>query len=257
MSYTYAIISGIVQGITEFLPVSSSGHLVILHHYFGYQHPHLSFNLFLHAGTLLAVFVYFWQDIINMVRKEHKLLQAVIIGSLPTALIGYFFRGIFESLFANIKIVGIMLFVTALFLFLADIAGNRQKGISTKSPGWIQAIIIGIVQGISIIPGISRSGSTISSAMLLKIDKAMAIKFSFLLSIPAITGAFFFRLLSLESDIAYLPEMALGSVIAFLFGLGSIYLLVKVVIKGRLRFFAFYCMFMGLVAIIKGLGVGW
>jgi undecaprenyl-diphosphatase len=257
MSYTYAIISGIVQGITEFLPVSSSGHLVILHHYFGYQHPHLLFNLFLHAGTLLAVFVYFWQDIINMVRKEHKLLQAVIIGSLPTALIGYFFRGILESLFANIKIVGIMLFVTALFLFLADIAGNRQKGISTQSPGWIQAIIIGIVQGISIIPGISRSGSTISSAMLLKIDKAMAIKFSFLLSIPAITGAFFFRLLNLESDIAYLPEMALGAMIAFLFGLGSIYLLVKVVIKGRLRFFAFYCMFMGLAAIIKGLGVGW
>jgi undecaprenyl-diphosphatase len=257
MSYTYAIISGIVQGITEFLPVSSSGHLVILHHYFGYQHPHLLFNLFLHAGTLLAVFVYFWQDIVNMVRKEHKLLQAVVIGSLPTALIGYFFGGILESLFANIKIVGIMLFVTALFLFLADIAGNREKGRSTQSPGWIQAIIIGIVQGISIIPGISRSGSTISSAMLLKIDKAMAIKFSFLLSIPAITGAFFFRLLSLESDIAYLPEMALGAMVAFLFGLGSIYLLVKAVINGRLRFFAFYCMLMGLVAIIKGLGVGW
>lgn len=257
MSYTYAIISGIVQGITEFLPVSSSGHLVILHHYFGYQQPLLLFNLFLHAGTLLAVFVYFWHDIINIVRKEHKLLLAVMIGSLPTALIGYFFSGIHESLFANIKIVGIMLLVTALFLFLADIAGNRQKGISSKNPGWIKAIIIGIVQGISIIPGISRSGSTISSAMLLKIDKAMAVKFSFLLSIPAIIGAFFFRLLSLESDIAYLPEMAFGALIAFLFGLGSIYLLIKAVIKGRLRFFAFYCVLMGLAAIIKGLGVGW
>ena len=192
MSYAQAIISGIVQGITEFLPVSSSGHLVILHNYFGYKEPQLLYNIFLHTGTLFAVVVYFWKDIINVIAKEHRLLLAVIIASIPTAFIGYFFKDIFESLFANIIIVGIMLYITAALLFLADIAGKRQASMAvTKTPGIFKSIIIGIVQGISIIPGISRSGATISSGMLLRIDKEMAVKFSFLLSIPAILGALF------------------------------------------------------------------
>jgi undecaprenyl-diphosphatase len=252
MSYIHAIISGVVQGITEFLPISSSGHLVILNHYFGYNHPHLMFNLFLHAGTLLAVFIYFWQDIILCIRKEHRFLRAIIIGSIPTALIGYFFKDILESLFANIILVGIMLFVTALFLFLADNAGKRQRNIKIQSPGWIKAIIIGIVQGISIIPGISRSGSTISSAILLDIDKATAVRFSFLLSIPAVLGAFLLKLSTVKSEMQFMPEMAVGTLFAFLFGLGSIYLLVKIVVKDRLKIFAFYCLAMGVLAIAKG-----
>jgi undecaprenyl-diphosphatase len=252
MSYTYAIISGIVQGITEFLPVSSSGHLVILHNFFGYKEPHLLFNLFLHAGTLLAVVVYFWHDIVTVIKKDHRLLQAIIVGSVPTALIGFFFNDAFESLFANIGIVGIMLFVTALFLFIADRVGRYSNDARAQAPGWFKALIIGFVQGVSIIPGISRSGSTISSAMMLKIDKAMAVRFSFLLAIPAILGAFILKLLSLETNIVYLPQMMLGLITAFMFGLGSIYVVIKAVARGRLKGFAFYCLFMGLMAIIKG-----
>lgn len=253
MSYAQAIISGIVQGITEFLPVSSSGHLVILHNYFGYKEPQLLFNVFLHLGTLFAVVVYFWKDIVNVIVKEHKLLFALIIGSIPTAFIGYFFKDIFESLFANIIIVGIMLYITAVLLFLADMAGKAQKHTApTKTPGLFKAIIIGIVQGISIIPGISRSGATISSGMLLRIDKEMAVKFSFLLSIPAIFGALFLKLFDLKGGIAYMPQMALGALFAFLFGCGAIYILIKTVIKGRLHFFAFYCLIAGTAAVLKG-----
>ena len=253
MSYAQAIISGIVQGITEFLPVSSSGHLVILHNYFGYKEPQLLYNIFLHTGTLFAVVVYFWKDIINVIAKEHKLLLAVIIASIPTAFIGYFFKDIFESLFANIIIVGIMLYITAALLFLADIAGKRQGNMAvTKNPGIFKSIIIGIVQGISIIPGISRSGATISSGMLLRIDKEVAVKFSFLLSIPAILGALFLKLFDLKAGISYVPQMALGTLFAFLFGLGAIYILIQTVIKGRLKFFAIYCLIAGTVAILKG-----
>jgi undecaprenyl-diphosphatase len=250
MSYTQAVISGIVQGITEFLPVSSSGHLAILHSYFGYREPQMLFNVFLHAGTLSAVVVYFRKDIIDVITKEHRLLLAVIIGSIPTALIGYFFKDILESLFANINIIGIMLYVTAVMLFLADMAGRKQRDTALrKSPGLFRSIIIGMVQGISIIPGISRSGSTISSGMLLKIDKETAIKFSFLLSIPAIAGALFLELLYVKGSIAYMPQMALGMVSSFLFGIGAIYMLIKTVINGRLRFFAVYCLIVGTAVI--------
>jgi undecaprenyl-diphosphatase len=253
MTYTQAIISGIVQGITEFLPVSSSGHLVILHNYFGYKEPQLLFNVFLHVATLFAVIVYFWKDILNAIIKERKLLLAVFIGSIPTAFIGYFFKDIFESLFANVIIVGIMLYITAILLFLADIAGkNKNTAGSNRNPGLMNAVLVGIAQGISIIPGISRSGATISSGILLKIGREMAVKFSFLLSIPAIAGALFLKLPDIKGGIIHVPQIAVGMFCAFLFGLVSIYMLIKTVIKGKLKFFAFYCLIAGTAAIVKG-----
>jgi undecaprenyl-diphosphatase len=253
MTYTQAIISGIVQGVTEFLPVSSSGHLVILHNYFGYKEPQLLFNVFLHVSTLFAVLVYFWKDIVNIILKEHKLLLAVIVGSFPTALIGFFFKDIFESLFANIIIVGIMLYITAAFLFAADIIGRNKGAAGVKgNPGLLKAVLVGIIQGISIIPGISRSGATISTGLILKIDRKMAVKFSFLLSIPAIMGALFLKLPDIKGGVSHLPQIAAGTFFAFFFGLVSIYVLIKTVIKGKLKFFAFYCLFAGTAAIAKG-----
>ena len=116
MSYTESIISGIVQGLTEFLPISSSGHLVILHNFFGYKEPQILFDIFLHIGTLFAVLIYFRRDIINVVTKERRLLWLVIIGSIPTAIIGFAFKDILRALFTDVKMVGIMLFITAGFL---------------------------------------------------------------------------------------------------------------------------------------------
>jgi len=251
MSHVEAIISGIVQGITEFLPISSSGHLVILHHYFGFKEPQLLFDLFLHIGTLFAVVVYFWRDIIKLVTSQRKLLLLIVIGTIPTVLIGYYFKDTLEACFANIKFVGAMLLVTALFLFVADWAG-RRKYVSTQMGGLtrLKAFIIGIVQGISIIPGISRSGSTISSAILLKVDKTQAIRFSFLLSIPAITGAVLLKFTSVAGGPSVTVNMLIGVLFAFIFGLGAIFLLIKCVVNSNLKFFGFYCLIAGGVILV-------
>jgi undecaprenyl-diphosphatase len=246
MSYAEAIISGIVQGVTEFLPISSSGHLVILHHYFGFKEPQLLFDIFLHIGTLFAVAVYFWRDIIKLFTIQKRLLLFIVTGTIPTALIGYYFRDTFEPCFADIKIVGIMLFVTAIFLFAADWAGRRKFNTAqTNGLTWFKALLIGIVQGIAIMPGISRSGSTISSAILLKVDKVQAIRFSFLLFIPAIIGALILKLTDAAGRVDITAHMAIGAFFAFIFGLGAIYLLIKSVINSNLKFFGFYCLLVG------------
>ena len=246
MSYAEAIISGIVQGVTEFLPISSSGHLVILHNYFGFKEPQLLFDIFLHIGTLFAIVVYFWRDIIDLIATKRRIVSFIIIGTIPTVLIGYSFSAIFESYFADIKVVGSMLLVTAIFLFAADWAGRRSlDAAAVGRMTWFKAIIIGIVQGIAIMPGISRSGSTISSAMLLKVDRRQAIRFSFLLSIPAVLGAVVFKLSNITVTAAVTSNMAVGAFFAFIFGLGAIYLLIKSVINSNLKFFGFYCLLTG------------
>ena len=251
MSYVEAIISGIVQGVTEFLPISSSGHLVILHHYFGFKEPQLLFDLFLHIGTLFAVVVYFWRDIIKVVTTQRRFLLYIIIGTIPTALIGYFLKDISESCFANIKIVGIMLLVTAVFLFTADWAGRRKHGTAqARRINWFEALVIGIVQGTAVIPGISRSGLTVSSAMLLNVDKTQAIRFSLLLSIPAIIGALVLKFIWAGEAVKCTSYMAIGAFFAFLFGLGAIYILIKSVISGNLKFFGFYCLLAGGVILV-------
>lgn len=251
MSYTEAIISGIVQGVTEFLPISSSGHLIIFRHYFGFKEPQLFFDIFLHIGTLFAVVVYFWRDIIKLVTIQRRLLLFIIIGTIPTALIGYYFRDTYKSYFADIKIVGIMLLITAIFLFAADWAGRRRfDAVKTSSLSWFKALVIGIVQGMAVLPGISRSGSTISSAILLRVDKPQAIRFSFLLSIPAIIGALILKFPSVTGSADITTHMAIGAFFAFLFGLGAIYLLIKCVINSNLKFFGFYCLLTGGIILI-------
>jgi len=253
MSYTQAIISGIVQGITEFLPISSSGHLAILHNYFGLTQPQVMFDVFLHTGTLLAVLVYFWQDIANMAGRDKRMLKAVLTASVPTAVIGFFFKDVFESMFANLLIIGIMLYVTAGLLFLAEISTKVSKRVDAPNQiGIKKAFIIGIVQGLAIMPGISRSGSTISTGMFLKIDRDTAVRFSFLLSIPAITGALLLKLFDMGKNVSSIPQIAAGTAAAFLFGLGSIYILIKAVAAGRLKWFGIYCLVAGTSAIVKG-----
>jgi undecaprenyl-diphosphatase len=250
MTYSQSIISGIIQGITEFLPVSSSGHLVILHHYFGYKEPQILFDLLLHIGTLFAVFVYFWRDIINMITGQRRLLLYIIIGSIPTAVIGVLFKDIFESLFSNIKAVGLMLFVTAGFLFLGEWASNRKKTAPDNGLGWLKAIVIGIVQGIAITPGISRSGSTIAAGLTLGLDKKEAVRFSFLLGIPAIIGASLFKLSDAGSNLTITSQMLAGTIVAFFIGLGAIYLLIKMVTNGKLRLFGIYCIILGSAVLV-------
>jgi len=246
VSYVEAVISGIVQGLTEFLPISSSGHLVILHHLLGYKEPKLFFDIFLHIGTLFTVLVYFWRDIIKVASKEFRLLVLIVVGSIPAAVIGFFFKDIFEGAFADIRIVGFMLFITAGFLFLGDWAGKRSDMRASNSRlGWFKALIIGLAQALSIMPGLSRSGSTISTGLFLKLKREEAIRFSFLLSIPVIIGALLLKVVDVSGDIVVSPQMIAGSISAFLVGLGAIYFLIRAVLGSKLKFFAIYCILVG------------
>ncbi len=275
MTALEAIILGIIQGLTEFLPVSSSGHLVLFQQLFGLKEAELFFDVCVHLGTLLPVLVVFRQEIINIVAAvlrlfsptdpaktirqkiesdgDLKLALLIVVGSIPTAVLGFFFRGIADPLFASAFITGWMLMVTGLLLWLSRWAATRVEQHSADRLTSKNAFIIGIMQGLAIIPGISRSGSTISIGMLLGINREMAARYSFLLSIPAIIGA---GLLSLKEGLSR-PDPAidialLGAVAAALVGYAALKSLLHVVKKGRLYWFAPYCWLAGILAIVFG-----
>ena len=273
MTTIEAIILGILQGLTEFLPVSSSGHLVLLQQVFGLKEAELFFDVCVHLGTLLAVIIVFrheinrilsalWQ-LVSLRESKEKLLQKaqsdpeikmalfIVIGSIPTAILGFLFSGIADHLFSSALITGLMLMVTGLLLWLTRKAGTHIASGRTGHLTPARALIIGIIQGLAIIPGISRSGSTISTGLLLGVDRETAARYSFLLSIPAIVGA---GLLSLkdgfsQTDLAiWIPLF--GAAAAAFVGYGSLKILLRMVQKGRLHVFAPYCWVVGLLAIL-------
>lgn len=273
MTIQEAIILGIIQGLTEFLPVSSSGHLVLFQHLFGLKEAELFFDVCVHLGTLLAVIVVFRQEIKNIILALMRLFSSsaskktvlqkiesdpdlkmallIVIGSIPTAVLGFLFRGIADRLFSSAFITGAMLLLTGLLLWITRWATTRveQPGADRLTPK--NALIVGVVQGLAIIPGISRSGSTISIGLLLGINRETAARYSFLLSIPAIIGA---GLLSLkeglsQTDLAIQISL-LGAGIAALVGYGALRSLLLVVKKGHLHLFAPYCWLVGILAIV-------
>ncbi|MCK5914923.1 MAG: undecaprenyl-diphosphate phosphatase [Deltaproteobacteria bacterium] len=254
MSIINAIILGIIQGLTEFLPVSSSGHLVIAEHLLpGWHQTGIVFEILLHLATLLAVIIFFRRDIFSLIKSlytkgpeatsQRRLLMLLILATIPTGIIGLAGKKFFVSLFDRLDVVGVMLLVTAGFLWLAE----RPKIYRTKGWGRIRdAVLIGITQGLAIIPGISRSGSTIAVAMMLGIKPERAARFSFLLSIPAISGA---ALLNLK-EISSIPHGQItaalcGALAALITGLISLKLLIMIIKERRLRIFAIYCTFAG------------
>ena len=246
--------------MTEFLPVSSSGHLVFFQSVFGFKEPHVFFDVVLHLGTLLAVVVFFRTDISNILQgtrqglKAHKMSQNgirlliwIIIATIPTGLMGILFKDWFESLFTRPKIVGGMLLTTGLILWFTRYV--KRDGRLLEKMGWVDALLIGIVQGIAIIPGISRSGSTISTGLFCGLDRELAGKFSFLLSIPAILGATLLELRGIESPTEVWMHL-IGMAIAFLVGLLSLKFLMRIVRRGRLFTFAYYCWPVGILMIL-------
>ena len=246
MSFWQAAISGVVQGLTEFLPISSSGHLVLLHHFFGLTEPQLLFDIFLHLGTLLAVVVYFRSDILKACR-DRRVIFLIILGSLPTALIGFYFESFLKSSFENVELVGMMLIVTAIFIFIASyVSNNKRASTKAQSLGPFKALLIGIAQGFSALPGISRSGATIAMALVCNVKKIEAIRFSFLLSIPAVLGALLFELRGLDALGSNLsPSVFVGILTAFVTGLIAIYLVIKAVLGDKLFLFGVYCLLVG------------
>jgi undecaprenyl-diphosphatase len=273
MTTLEAIILGIIQGLTEFLPVSSSGHLVLFQKMFGLKQAELFFDVSVHLGTLVAVIIVFRREVKKIITalvqlvssaglKENflqrvesdsqlKMALLIVIGSIPTAILGFLFAGIADRLFASGRITGLMLIITGLLLWLTrrtSASGDQARGdrLTLKN-----AFIIGIVQGLAIIPGISRSGSTISIGLLLGIDREMAARYSFLLSIPAIIGA---GLLSLKNGFSQtdltIRAALLGAFAAALVGFAALKSLLQMVKKGQLHIFAPYCWLVGILAII-------
>jgi len=204
MSIIQAIILGIVQGLTEFLPVSSSGHLVLVPWWLGWENPGLAFDTLLHWGTLLAVLVYFWRDwwemalaVVNRLRGratdgKDRLFLAIIIGTIPAAVIGYLFDDFFESLFHSPAAVAFFMILTGFLLVFAERWHRTGKTITKLTA--VDALIIGFAQALAIAPGISRSGSTIAAGLIRGLDRPSAARFSFLLGTPIIFGAGLFQL---------------------------------------------------------------
>ena len=273
MTIIQAIILGIFQGITEFLPISSSGHLVILQKIFDISEGNLFFTAMLHFGTLLSIFIVYYKDIIKIILEsiylisdaiklkkikldnEYRVLAImIIIGTIPTGVVGIIFKDVFESFYSNIFIVGIALLITGLLLWIANRATKGTKDASNMK--FIDAIIVGIFQGLAIIPGISRSGSTIVGSLMRGFNKKFATKFSFLLALPAILGATILELkdaLSLQQNLFFTGPIILGIIVSALTGIIAIKILIRALEKNNLYKFAYYVWALGLMVLISGL----
>ena len=259
MEVLNAIILGIIQGLTEFLPVSSSGHLEIAKFLLGEDklaNESLLMTVVLHCATAFSTIVIFRKEILEIFKgllcfknnESFWFSVKIIISMIPAAIIGFFFDSEVELLFnGNLTIVGIMLIVTGLLLFMADKAKVTEKKINLKT-----AFLIGISQAIAIIPGISRSGATISTAVLLGIDKENSAKFSFLMVVPLILGKVSKDILDSENLISdqSFYHLLIGFIFAFITGIVACKWMIKLVKNSQLKYFSYYCFIIGLTVII-------
>jgi undecaprenyl-diphosphatase len=261
-----AVLLAVLQGLTEFLPVSSSGHLVLAQQLLNLHNPQIvSFDVFVHFGTLVSVVIVFWNDIVEILhsfikalktfkaKEEHKKTEsfhlgiAIIIGSIPAGVIGLAFHHQIEEIFSDPKFVAMNIVITGLILFLTRLAKpKRGKKVSIPS-----SIIIGLAQMVAILPGISRSGLTMSAALFLKISPVQAARFSFLLSVPVIAGAALletYKLAVYGTTIGFL-QILIGITISAVAGYAAIKLLLRIMEKGKFSLFAFYCLTIGIIGI--------
>jgi undecaprenyl-diphosphatase len=258
MSIWEAIILGLIQGLTEFLPVSSSGHLEIGKALMGdnlLPEEGLLFTVVLHAATALSTIIIFRKEITQLItgllqfkwNEEFQFSLKIVMSMIPAAMVGIMFEEELESLFGGqIMLVGVMLMLTGLLLFLADKAKNTNNDVS-----FLNSVLIGISQAIAILPGISRSGATISTAVLLGIDKEKAARFSFLMVVPLILGKIAKDLLSGDMIVSSEHTMPLifGFVAAFISGLLACTWMISIVKKSKLIYFSIYCFIVGGIAI--------
>ena len=264
MSIIQAIILGLLQGATEFIPVSSSGHLVLVPWLLGWDSPGLVFDTVVHWGTLVAVLAYFWRDWLaligawlrGLVRWDWRdplarLLWLLIVGSIPAAAIGFLLEDFFESLFGKPAWVAVFMLVTAALLALGELLGNRTRKMADL--GWPDALMIGLAQASAIAPGISRSGATIATGLFRGLERDVAARFSFLLATPIIFGAGLFKLMDLGAmadPAAQIPALLAGFLAAAVAGYICIWVLLRYLQRGSLYPFAIYCACVGVFFLI-------
>lgn len=278
MTYLMAILLGLVQGIAEFLPISSSGHLTLLQHFFQMEEVDTLYNILLHFATLIAVCVVYWKDIVEMVVEffrglatlftkrgsreaspppARRLVMLVIVGTLPLLLV-LPIVGLVEDLGNSPVFVSCTLIVTGFLLFFSD---RLTKGHKTERTAKVtDALLVGIAQGIATVPGLSRSGTTISAGMALGFDRKFAVRYSFLLSLPAVLGATLLEVVQTigeESvDMTLLPKYLVGMVVAGVVGYFAIRLVKLLADKGKFGKFSYYCWGAGALALIITLVMG-
>ena len=277
MSIISSIFLGLVQGVAEFLPISSSGHLSLFQHFFGLvsAEESLFFDVLLHLGTLIAIFVYYWKDIVSMVveffqmlgdlsskekRRKMKRLPPngrmvllIIVATLPLFVV-LPIKSKVEGLYGNTVFVGFALVVTGCLLFFSDRMARGKKG--PKSATMLDALLVGVGQAVAVVPGLSRSGTSIAAGMLRGFHRKFAVRFSFLMSIPAVLGA---NILSIGEavkagiDVSQLPAYIVGTIVAAVSGYFAIRLVNLLTSKGKFGNFAYYCWGVGAAAVVASL----
>ena len=272
MTYFEAVILGLVQGLAEFLPISSSGHLALLQQWFEIdENKVLLFAVLLHVGTLISVFIVYWKDIWELIvelcltikdlctgkglrledRPVRKLGVMIIVATIPTAIIGLLFNDLFDKLYTSVLPIGIGLIITGFLLILAERTGNSTRGIDKMN--FRNALFIGTVQGIAICPGISRSGSTLFGSLICNLDRKFAVKFVFLISIPSILGSAVMEApdaIKAGFDMAQMGPVIVGMAVAAVSGLIAIKTMIKIVSDKKLSYFSYYVWALGAAVVL-------
>lgn len=278
MTYISSVLMGILQGVAEFLPISSSGHLALFQHFFSvenYEETQMFFTVLLHLGTLISVFVYYWQDVLDLIREfflglavlfsrrgEHergtppparRLVLLIIVATLPLFLI-LPVKDLVEGAMSNVHFVSAALLVTGFILWFSDRMARGRK--IARNATVLDAFLVGVAQALGTLPGISRSGITISAGMLRGFDRTFAVRFSFLMSMPAVLGANILTLKDVIEAKAFhmelLPVYLVGTLVAAVVGYFAIRLVNLLADKGKFGAFAWYCWIVGAVTLVVG-----
>jgi undecaprenyl-diphosphatase len=264
MTVFQSLILGIIQGIAEFLPISSSGHLALMGFFLGVKSPPLIFDLLLHFATMIAAVIFFWKLIVRLSIRQ---VSIIILANIPVGLVGMLFNDQIESWFSSLEIVSAALIFTGVLNILSDVLLKKHTDSSVQVnptedsrqesklkfknfPNLKQALLVGVFQMISLTPGVSRSGSTVFAGLLSGLNRESAVAFSFLLVMPAIFGATLLELgrsskIDLTELIQNFPVYLVGMAAAFCFGLTSLWLLKKILVSSKWQYFGIYCLVMG------------
>lgn len=247
MDILQALILGVVQGIAEFLPISSSGHLAVFQTLLGVEEPSFFYDVLLHVATLVPIFIVFWEDIWELIKNPfQKTTYLLIVATLPTVFFVLIFGDITDAIFASGVFLPVTFIMTGLFLLYADYASAKtSENENNKEIGYVEAIIIGLMQSLGTMPGVSRSGSTLTGALASGISREKAAKFSFLMAIPAILGALFLQVVDIfQGDVVLQIDsifpMLLGCIAAAVSGYLSINFLLEVIKRAKLKYFSYY-----------------
>lgn len=253
MSWLELLVLAVVQGVTEFLPVSSSGHLVLFGDWMGANQDVVEVNIMLHAGTLVAILIVYRQQLLRMLFQDWRLFSRVVVGTIPAVIVGFTVKFYFEELLESVWLTGAMLPVTGLLLFACKSSVPREKTLSDLTYG--QALVIGCFQAVAVLPGISRSGSTIAAGLFAGLKRDEAALFSFLLAVPVLCGAVLLESVSLwrgeETLATPLPMMLAGAGVACVVGVIALKLLLKVLEQGVLNWFGWWCVLVGAFVLLR------